>query len=220
MKRMKWTALVAVVVMLVSMLAVSASAEVGLAVAPAAAVQAGDEVVVNVSLPADSAVMGATFEITYDNTVMSLKSAENGKLFSTFVGTDASTIGANPFRVSVVNAADVTAAGVVFTLTFTVDKAAAAGNYAVSVAAVKAVNSAEETVSVASGSCNVTVEKSSVVLGDVNGDGSVSLFDVLRLLNYLNSPNAVEIVEANSDVNGNGSVGLTDAIALLVLINK
>ena len=220
MKKMKWTALVAVVVMLVSMLAVGASAEVGLIVAPAAVAQAGGEVVVNVSLPAESDVMGATFEITYDQTAMSLKSAANGKLFSTFVGTDESTVGSNPFRVSVVNGSNVTASGVAFTLTFTVNGDAAAGAYAVSVSAVKAVNKAEETVAIASGSCSVTVEESPVKLGDVNGDGRVSLFDVQRLLNYLNNPESVEIVAANSDVNKNGSVGLTDAIALLILLNK
>ena len=60
MRRMKWTALIAAVVMMLSMLAVGASAAVALTVAPVSAAEIGGEVKVNVSLPAGSGVMGAT----------------------------------------------------------------------------------------------------------------------------------------------------------------
>ncbi|MBQ3084683.1 MAG: hypothetical protein IJC46_04440 [Clostridia bacterium] len=220
MRRMKWTALIAAVVMMLSMLAVGASAAVALTVAPVSAAEIGGEVKVNLSLPAGSGVMGATFEITYDNEALALKAAENGNLFSTFVGVDESTIGSDPFRISVVNTKNVTAAGNVAVLTFTVLDAAEAGNYEITVKTVKAANVAEEEISIADAVGTVTVEKSAVVLGDVNGDGNVTLLDAVRLLNYLNNPTKVVIAEQNADVNQNGSVGLTDAIALLIKLNR
>lgn len=220
MRRMKWTALIAAVVMMLSMLAVGASAAVALTVAPVSAAEIGGEVKVNVSLPAGSGVMGATFEITYDKEALALKAAENGNLFSTFVGVDESTIGSDPFRISVVNTKNVTAAGNVAVLTFTVLDTAEAGNYEITVKTVKAANVAEEEISIADAVGTVTVEESAVVLGDVNGDGNVTLLDAVRLLNYLNNPTKVVIVEQNADVNQNGSVGLTDAIALLIKLNR
>jgi len=220
MRRTKWTALIAAVVMLISLFAVCvipANAAAALTVTPNGAVAPGKDVVVNVALGANSNIMGATFEITYDSDVMRLKTAANGNLFSTFVGVDESTADANPFRVSVVNSKDVTAAGNAVVLTFTVLSAAEAGNYNVTVKTVKAANSAEEEIVIADAIGTVEVEASAVMLGDVNGDGKVSLSDVLRLMKFLNGSD-VTIVEANSDINGKGGITLADVLGLLKLL--
>ncbi len=230
MNRTKWTAVIAVVVMLISLFAVCAvpaSAAASLTVTSSGAVKAGEEVTVNVSLGANSGVMGATFRVTYDATALTLVSDANGTLFANYVGTDSSTINSNPFRVSVINNSNVTASGVVFSLTFAVKETAAAGNYAVSVSAVKAANYAEQAVSIGAGSGNVTVEEEvveppvdpDVLLGDVNGDGKVALIDLLRLLKYVNGKDTV-IVTVNSDINQDGKISLIDAVRLLNIINR
>ena len=219
MKKTKLTALLAVIVMLFSLFAtcvVPAGAAAAISVTPTGTVNPGDEVVVNVALGANSGVMGATFEITYDSSALTLKSVANGFLFSNFVGIDEAAPTANPFRVSVVNGSNVTAAGNVFVLTFTVSSAAAAGNYNVTVKTVKAGNYNEEAISIADATGTVKVEKKATagLLGDVNGDGKVSLSDVLRLIKYVNGSNVV-IVEENSNVNGKGGINLADVLALL-----
>ena len=220
MRRTKLTALIAAAVMLISMFAVCvlpASAAATMTVTAAGTVTPGKTVTVNVALGANSGVMGATLEIAYDTDALALKSVANGNLFSNFVGVDESTAQANPFRVSVVNNKNVTAAGNVVVLTFNVLNDADEGNYNVTVKTVKAANSNEEVISIADAVGTVTVEKSAVLRGDVNGDGNVSLSDVLRLMKHLNGANVV-IVEANADVNGSNSINLADVLALLKLL--
>lgn len=54
----------------------------------------------------------------------------------------------------------------------------------------------------------------SVLLGDVNGNGTVNVFDALRLKQYLAEQPDKSIVEANADVTGDGNVNVFDALRL------
>ena len=62
---------------------------------------------------------------------------------------------------------------------------------------------------------NVTVA-SNVMKGDVNGDGTVSITDVTRLIDYLLS--GCEINTANADVDENGTITITDVTALIDML--
>lgn len=47
-------------------------------------------------------------------------------------------------------------------------------------------------------------------LGDVNGDGIVSIADLTRLIDYLLDDDSVEIVEEAADIDGNGTISILD----------
>ena len=62
-------------------------------------------------------------------------------------------------------------------------------------------------------SFDVTLNKlGSVILGDVNGDGSIGISDLMRLANHF--AKGVEIDEACADVNGDGKVTIADLMRL------
>lgn len=214
-------AFVMMLAMVLAMGAFSATAADGavLAVDCGAAAKPGDTVTVNVALTTNPGIAGMTLEIDYDSDALTLVSTANGTLFGTFVGVDESTVGSDPFRISVVNNGNVTATGTVAVLTFTVNAAAAEGAYEIKASAVKAANMNEQAVDVAAAAGSLAVEKSTILNGDVNGNGKVDLSDALRLMRYLNGHN-VEIVVENSDVNRNGKgPNLADALYLLQALN-
>ena len=59
-----------------------------------------------------------------------------------------------------------------------------------------------------------TTEKPELILGDVDGDGSVTIKDVLDLIHGVLNDRTVE----KGDVNGAGKVGLADALCVLKLV--
>jgi len=73
------------------------------------------------------------------------------------------------------------------------------------------------------GTCDVCDPKTTVIIGDVNGDGVVNLFDAQRLLQWINSGVVNElspIMKTAADTNGDGVVDLFDAQRLLQWINS
>ena len=54
-----------------------------------------------------------------------------------------------------------------------------------------------------------------VTVGDVNGDGSISISDVTVLIDYLLSGNAAAIIIDAADVNGDSAVGISDVTELI-----
>ena len=64
----------------------------------------------------------------------------------------------------------------------------------------------------------LTIEKLDVILGDANGDGTVNVFDVTAMVNYiLGSPNE-GFVFAAADVNGDGIVNVFDVTKVVNII--
>jgi len=56
------------------------------------------------------------------------------------------------------------------------------------------------------------------IVGDVNGDGMVTIKDVTALIDYLLGGNAEPINEAAADVNQNGGIAINDVTALIDLL--
>ena len=56
------------------------------------------------------------------------------------------------------------------------------------------------------------------ILGDVNGDGSVSILDLTILINHLLSENPASYCTPSSDINGDGSLSIIDVTMLINLI--
>ena len=54
-----------------------------------------------------------------------------------------------------------------------------------------------------------------VLIGDVNGDGTVSMSDVTTLISYVLGNNPTPIVVEACDVNGDGSVSMSDVTTLI-----
>ncbi len=59
-----------------------------------------------------------------------------------------------------------------------------------------------------------------VLRGDVNGDGKVSLSDLMRLVKYLNRDLTIDdINDKGADVNGDGKISLADLMRLVKILN-
>ena len=56
------------------------------------------------------------------------------------------------------------------------------------------------------------------LLGDVNGDGFITVVDVTTLVDYILGVSNDYFVFENADVNGDGSITVTDVTALVDII--
>ena len=154
-----------------------------------------------------------SFKVEYDSTVMTLKSATIGDSFNTFVCSFANL----PY-LTFYGSNDISADGVLFTLCFELNETAPVGDYYISLSyeAGDIANFNEEDVDLAVVPGKITVIE--YMPGDINGDGTVNVKDLTRLLKYINHEN-VEVVEAALDVNGDGNVNVKDLTRLLKYIN-
>lgn len=66
--------------------------------------------------------------------------------------------------------------------------------------------------------CQVTVTSAQVLIGDVNGDGSVSVTDVGMIISYILEKDPVGFIKDAADVNGDGDISVTDVGALITKI--
>ena len=59
----------------------------------------------------------------------------------------------------------------------------------------------------------------SVVLGDVNFDGSVNIFDIVRIANYIITASGFTDIQINlADMNTDGSINILDIIIVVNII--
>ena len=65
---------------------------------------------------------------------------------------------------------------------------------------------------------SVTEALSPVLLGDVNGDGFVTIADVTLLVDYMLGTNLQPIIDANADLNSNGDITIADVTELIDLL--
>ena len=65
------------------------------------------------------------------------------------------------------------------------------------------------------------IGSSSTIKGDVNGDGFVTITDVVAIVNYLNGSEPVGFNKEAADFDGSGEVTITDAIKVVnMILNK
>jgi hypothetical protein len=57
-----------------------------------------------------------------------------------------------------------------------------------------------------------------VLLGDVNGDAKVSIFDAVQVVNYIIGNNPVDFIEEAADLDGNGNITIFDAVSIVNII--
>ena len=100
----------------------------------------------------------------------------------------------------------------VLKLTFSTD-AIESETYTVSVTPIETYNCEMDSVETATVFAEVSVEDNTVV-GDIDGDGLVTVLDALMLIRTIVNDETVN----NGDINGDGKVGLLDVIRILKLI--
>lgn len=70
-------------------------------------------------------------------------------------------------------------------------------------------------------SLKLTVRGFSGMIGDVNGDGTITVTDVTLLVNYILNNSEDNFIIENADVNGDGEITVTDVMALVdIILNK
>ena len=66
----------------------------------------------------------------------------------------------------------------------------------------------------------LTSGSTSTVLGDVDGDGTVSVTDVAWIVNHILGVNDNNFIAANADINGDGEIDINDVMATVSIILK
>ena len=86
-------------------------------------------------------------------------------------------------------------------------------------ASVEASNACFTARSLANGSLSrLKISETGLLLGDVNGDGLLSVADVMLMSNYIIDGGATGFIERNGDVNGDGYITVADTMLLVSLI--
>ena len=119
--------------------------------------KAGSEVTVTVKLNNNVGMNYLKVQVSYDDSVMTLSSVKNCKLFDALASMPGNT-SANPFSMVFAGAADENYSGDLFTLTFTVADDAASGKYNIGIDVAQCANQKNENLSVAADSAVITIE--------------------------------------------------------------
>ena len=173
--------------------------------------RAGAQIAVPVSIVNNPGVSVVVVKIDYDESVLTLDRVENGGMFSGFT---------KGLRYLFDEDHDVTEDGVLMTLVFTVAESADAGEYPIAVTVKEASNYDLEDVTLYGVSGSVAVEaESAVMYGDANGDGEVTIKDLVLLrkfvANYDDSTGTSTVaVESGADANGDGVITIKDLVLL------
>ncbi|MBQ9867752.1 MAG: Ig-like domain-containing protein [Lachnospiraceae bacterium] len=177
---------------------------------------AGSKVEIPVSISGNPGIAGAAFTVKYDKTALTLDELKAGTVFSS--GTFSPKTDSALVQWYYAGEDSIKTNGVMFTAVFTVNSSAAKGNYEVTVGLLnddKANftdhNGVEVPVSFAAG--NVTV--SDKVKGDLTGDGSVAMGDVVKLARAVAGYITLTEEEiALADVTGDGAVAMGDVVKI------
>ena len=179
----------------------------------------GKEVTVTVSVKALSPIMVAYFKVNApDGFTLTSAEALVGNADATSSGfaltmQEKLTL---PYEAAVLNMSmqEATVDAAVLKLTFTVDDTVEKGTHVLTVESLETYNYAEETVETASVSAEVTITETTAVAGDIDGDGRVTVKDVLLLARAIVNGRTV----GNGDVNGDKKVNLLDVVNIVQLI--
>ena len=166
----------------------------------------GSEILVPVRLSSNPGLHTINFHVNFGSTVLQLTGVEDGSLTG---WSFSSKSGYVHWETS--DDEDKTASGVIVKLCFHVKEDAADGGTAISIDDLEAVNRNEEEFSCSMVSGRVTV--SSLIAGDVNGDGQVNLLDLVRLRKYIMHDTS-DINSGNADITGDGKGSSADLVRM------
>ena len=161
----------------------------------------GEEITVEIFLAHNPGVAGVMVDVAYDVDALELTAVTAGELGGT-VEYETNETGA---RLGVINAYNVTEDGTLFVLTFTVADEAD-GLYLIDLTPVESNVVDENGAPVAIGVAGGSVAVSSAIVGDVSGDGRVSIADAVLLLRIAsgdtNLPAGTDLVAGNISSEG------------------
>lgn len=166
----------------------------------------GQEIQVPVSLSANPGLYTMNFHVVYDNSVLKFVGVEDGSLSNWMVSANSGYV-----HWETPDDTDKTGSGVIVKLRFQILENAADGELALSIDDLEAFTREEEAIYFGRIPGIVTV--SSRIAGDVNGDGEVSILDLVRFRKYL-MHDTLDINASNADVTGDGSVNSQDLVRL------
>lgn len=180
--------------------------------------KAGKTVTVDVKIENNPGITALSLKIDYPEDVLTLTNVEYKNLFSSkATGSKSMT---SPFTVSwfSANSEDETANGTLATLTFIVKENANTGTYPITVSydAENVFDSAFDNVEFAVDNGSVTVID--YISGDINGDTTVNMKDIVLLQQYLNDWD-VTIDEDAANVNGDTTINMKDIVLLQQYLN-
>ena len=177
----------------------------------------GQKVNVTIRLQNNPGLIAAKLAIGYDATVLKLVEAKNGEIITGGSFVTSETIATNPYVAMWSDSTaptDYTADGVLLTLTFEVLETATEGNTEITVtyepSATFNHSLQDQTLVMHNGSVEITQR----VSGDADGDGVLTLKDVVIMRRMLAGWEGYSINDANADVDGDGKVTLKDAVLI------
>ena len=106
--------------------------------------------------------------------------------------------------------------GAVVNLTLDVDKDVAVGDYPINITNIELTTAVTQAVNPADVTATLTV--SNVKIGDVDGNGKVSITDAVAIVSHILGEDIDGFVAAAADVDGNGKITITDAVAVVDMI--
>lgn len=174
---------------------------------------AGKDLTIPVQLTKNSGIAGFGLTVNYDENILTLNSITVGSAIS-----GNGTFSTNGSITTWYTVENTTATGELMKLNFTVKEDAAEGDTEVTVALTDGLDSnlSDEDgnpVSVTITAGKVTVTRG--ILGDVNGDGSVAIADVVLLnRSVLGKVTLADTAKKLGDVNGDGNISIADVVKL------
>lgn len=192
----------------------------------------GKNVEVTLDIENNLGLAGATIDITYDSSVLTLEDVTAGDALSKL--TISKKISAGATRISFLNMSDAqndTTNGTAAVLKFKVADAAADGDYTIGLTIVSTSDANFDTVEMTAVGGNVTVFSyvAGNVTGDFDGDGNavIDIKDAVKLMQivngYLEDVEETVLLSANVtgdfDASGNPIIDIRDAVKLMQYVN-
>ena len=105
--------------------------------------------------------------------------------------------------------------GAIVNMRLTLAEDMAEGNYTVEI---KNIELSTASKAINPGNISATLTVTNVLLGDTDGNGKVSIFDAVQVVNYILGTNPAGFVEAAADMDGNGRITIFDAVSIVNVI--
>jgi len=189
----------------------------------------GQRVTVPIDIEGNPGLAGLQLEIKYDASALTLEQLGENEYGVTpgtalgslmFDGLNDITAKNNPFKVAWAGASNDPSNGKILELTFIISESAEDKLYPITISyiPINTVDSNNNQIPAATKDGSVTV--GTVLIGDVNGDGGITIYDAILIMQYVNGwdvPSFFDPVAA--DVDGDGEITFIDAMLILQYIN-